>query len=218
MERVLLIGAGALARDILGVFGQDKFVATYVDPEFPTTPLGRLPIVASWAAARQLASHYVIAVSDVEHRRRAQRNAADIGLLPAPPLIARTAIVAADAAVAPGCLVGHFAVIGPSARLQENALVMHSAIVAHDSHVGSNTVLCAGVCLSGCVHIGNDCFVGPNSALAPGVQIGDGSFIAAGSSCFRNAAPGSRLIGSPARQIASEEQPAGDEKRRGTAR
>lgn len=201
MEKILIIGSGALARDFVDIFGRDAFVGSYVDPQFSATPVGGLPVFTNWQEARTRASHYIIGVSAIEHRERARLNALNAGLLPASPMISHAAIISPDASLFPGCVVTHFAVVGPSARLCEDVLVMHSAIVAHDSIVDVNSVLCVGVCLGGYVQIGAGCFIGANSVLAPKVKIGRSSFVAAGAACLRDAGPGSLLIGNPARRI-----------------
>jgi sugar O-acyltransferase (sialic acid O-acetyltransferase NeuD family) len=200
MSKIILIGAGAFARDMIDAFGRDTFVGIYVDPDFPTGSLSGLPVFTRWTDVREAASYYVLGVSDIDHRERARGAASKAGLAPAPPLVSRTAIAAADARLASGCAVGHMAVIGPSARLGEDTLVMHSCVIAHDSVIGDNTVLAAGVCTGGHVQIGPRTFIGSNAVLAPKVKIGAGCYIAAGAACFRDAEPGTRWIGNPARR------------------
>ena len=197
---ILLIGAGALARDIVDCFGAGTFIAAYVDPKFAVAAVGVVPMVTDWDEARRRASHYVLGVSDIAHRERARNAAAAAGLLPAAPLVSSLARVAGDAQLAPGCMVGHFAVIGPAARLGVDTLLMHAAIVAHDSSVEEGSVLCAGACINGNAAIGPRCFVGPNAVVLPNVRIGHDSFVAAGAVCFRDAPARSFLLGNPARR------------------
>jgi sugar O-acyltransferase (sialic acid O-acetyltransferase NeuD family) len=205
MEKILLIGAGALARDIVGLFGSHTFVAAYVDPEFSTDSFTELPVTTSWNMASEAATHYIIAVSDIAHRTAAISAARRAGLKPASALLAPSAIIAADAIISSGCVIGHFVVVGPNARIGENVLVMHNANVAHDSSIGENTVVSAGVKISGNVEVGRDCFIGPNAALIPEIRIGANSLIGAGAACFKNANANSILMGNPAREIAKLE-------------
>lgn len=200
MERILIIGSGALARDFVDIFGSDAFVGSYVDPQYAATPVGGLPVFVGWQEARARASHYIIGVADIEHRKRARLDAENAGLVPASPMISEKAIVSADANLSRGCIITHFAIIGPFARLDEDVLIMHSVLVAHDSSVGINSVLCSGVCLGGYVEIGAECFIGANAVLAPRIKIGTGSFVGAGASCLRDAEAESSLIGNPARR------------------
>jgi acetyltransferase-like isoleucine patch superfamily enzyme len=200
MRLPILIGAGSLGRDLVDCFGEEAFCGVYVDPQYTVVPIRRLPIYTSWEQVREITSHYVLGVADTGHRERARAGAMRVGLAPAPAMVARTAVIAADASLAPGTTVGHMAVVGPLARLAENVLVMHAGIVAHDSVIGTNSVLCAGVALGGNVVIGAHTFIGANAVLAPGVSFGERSYIAAGAACFRNGEAGSRWIGNPARR------------------
>lgn len=200
MNGVLLIGAGALARDIVDIFGAGAFSAAYVDPEFAVASVAGVPVVTSWEEAQQRASHYVLGASDIAYRERARSIAASSSLLPAPAMVSGLARVARDATLGDGCVVGHFAVIGPSAHLGTHTLVMHSALVAHDSWVDSGSVICAGACVNGNVRIGPRCFIGPNAVLVPRIQLGHDCLVAAGAACFRDVPAQSSMVGNPARR------------------
>lgn len=201
---ILLIGAGALARDVVDILGASTFSAAYVDPEFEVSTIGGVPVVTNWEDARRRASHYVLGVSDIAHRERVRSVAASAGLVPAPALVSSLARVASGAVLSPGCMVGHFAVVGPAARLGRDTLLMHQAIVAHDASIEEGCVLCAGACVNGNVTLGPRCFLGPKALLLPGVRLGHDSFVAAGAVCFRDAPAHSMLVGNPARRAASK--------------
>lgn len=197
--KALLIGSGALARDIVNVAGRECFAGTYVDPGFAADPVEGLPVFTSWAEARMVTSQYIIGVLDRNHRLKARQAALEAGFYPAPPLIHATAQVAGSARLAPGCVVGYFSVIGPGAELCEDVMVMFSAIVSHDAYIGENSVILHGACVGGYCRVGQGCFVGANSVLSPKITIGDDSFVAAGASCFKSAPECSMLLGNPAR-------------------
>ncbi|MFA7402895.1 MAG: DapH/DapD/GlmU-related protein [Pelobacteraceae bacterium] len=199
-QKTILIGSGALARDIVGVFGRDAFVGTFVDEGFPASPVEGLPVITDWDVVRRCASHYFLGILDSAHRIRARQYATSLGLIPVAPMIHHSAQVAPDARLSPGCLVGYFSVIGPSSELQEDVMVMHSAVVAHDTVIGENSVVLPGAWIGGFTRIGEGCFIGANSSLVPHITIGSNSFVAAGAVCFRDALPNSMLLGNPARR------------------
>ena len=71
MEKLLLLGAGALAADLIDLFGAAAFVGAYVDPAFQrATQVDGVTIQSDWASAVSVASHYVLASSSIEHRAR----------------------------------------------------------------------------------------------------------------------------------------------------
>jgi sugar O-acyltransferase (sialic acid O-acetyltransferase NeuD family) len=199
MSGILLLGAGALARDIIDCFGSDRFAGLYVDPAYPATSLADLPVFTRWDQAAAEASTYLLAISGIEHRNLARAAAREAGLVPAAPLISSRAVVAADAAIASGSAIGHMAVIGPTALVDEDVLVMHGANVGHDCVIGANSVLCAGANISGNVRIGRGSFIGPSAVVTPNLEIGEGCHLAGGAVCLRHAPPGTRWIGNPAR-------------------
>jgi len=200
VSKVVLIGAGALARDFIDAFGPAAFSGMMVDPQYVVAPIHGVPVYTDWQDVRRVATHYVLAVSDIGHRVRALATVDAQGLLPAPPMVTGSAIVARDAVLEAGACVGHLAVVGPNAHLGVNSLVMHGAVVGHDAMIGANSVFCAGVSVGGNAVVGARCFVGANAMLAPRVRFGDDVYAAAASACFRDAEAGSRWIGNPARR------------------
>jgi sugar O-acyltransferase (sialic acid O-acetyltransferase NeuD family) len=201
MEKVLLIGAGALACDLIDLVGADKFVAAYVDPQFAQAEsVDGVRICTDWNQAMQLASHYVLAVSSTEHRARARARAVEAGLEPSSPIVSTSARIARSATLARGCAVGYFSAVGPGARIGLDCLIMHGVVIGHNSIIEENVVVCAGVCMGGYVTIGAHSFVGTNAVLAPKVSVISGCFIAAGAACLRDVPANSLMIGSPARR------------------
>lgn len=51
------------------------------------------------------------------------------------------------------------------------------------------------------VIIGEDVWIGGGAILLPGVTVGDGAIVGAGAVVTRNVAPGTRVVGNPARSI-----------------
>jgi acetyltransferase-like isoleucine patch superfamily enzyme len=204
MERILLIGAGALATDLYEqLIGIRGFSGAFVEPRFATQPdFHGLPLFTDWAAAAAASTHYVLAVADIRHRDRLRREAGDHGLPPCEPLLSVKANLSRSATVSPGCVIGPFCWVGAYARFGIDCLLMNHIIAGHDSDVGANTVFCPGSNFAGNTRIGACTFVGSNAVIAPGVSIGAGSFVAAGAACLRDGPESSYLIGNPARRIA----------------
>jgi UDP-3-O-[3-hydroxymyristoyl] glucosamine N-acyltransferase len=206
MESILLIGAGALASDLIDMFGPGRFAGAYVDPEYRRgDELDGVPVYSHWTQAAAVASHYLLAVSSIEHRERAMALAADAGLIAASPMVSPCARVARSAELERGCVVAHFSAVGPQARVAANGLLMHGVVLGHNSVLEANVVVCAGVSIGGYVEIGSRSFIGTNAVLAPKIHLGPDSFVAAGAACLRSAPARSLLIGNPARRMPVEQ-------------
>lgn len=202
MQRVILIGAGALSRDIIEGFGVDRFVGVYVDPDFYVEEFGGLKVYSDWHEVKAIATHYVLGLADIDYRKKVRGVLSEIGLQPADPLIASSAKVASNATIGCGSIIGEFVAVGPSAQIADDVLVMHTCVVAHDTQIRSNVVLCAGVCLGGYVKFGAGCFVGANAVFSPKTDVGADCYIAAGAACLRDVPSGSFVIGNPGRRVA----------------
>lgn len=204
MERLILIGAGALALDVYEQFAGDRtFCGALVDPEYAgSSRVPELPLLTDWDQAAQIATHYVLAIADIEQRRRMRTIARNHGLEAPAPLISARANVSRSSTIGAGCVVGPFCWIGAQARLAADCLLMNHIIAGHDCDIEENVVFCPGANFAGYTRIGANSFVGSNAVIPPNIRIGSGSFIAAGAACLRDAAEGSFLIGNPARAIA----------------
>lgn len=201
MERILLLGAGALARDILDTFGVHGFIAAYVDPGFvDSSDVNGVPIISDWREATNLASHYLLAISGVEHRERVIALSVEAGLPAATPLVSKSAHISGSAKLAPGCVVGHTSVVGSEARIGSNVLVMHGVVVGHNCVIEDNVAVCPGASLGGYSSVGTCSFIGTNAVIAPRVTIGEKSFLGAGAACLKDFPAYSLLIGNPARR------------------
>lgn len=203
-EKIVLLGGGALARDIVAMFGPERFVFAFVDPAYSmdATDCEGLRIETNWRVVTGCATHYLLGVAGQEARQLMQQRARESGLRPAQPFMAPMVSCAKSAQIGCGSVIGSFVAIGPGAVLAEDMLVMHNVTVAHDSRLDTLSVLCSGVSLGGRTRIGKGCFVGANAVLAPGIGIGDGAVIAAGASCLADVPEHGFAIGSPARRVA----------------
>jgi sugar O-acyltransferase (sialic acid O-acetyltransferase NeuD family) len=203
-EKIVLLGAGALARDLIAIYGRERFAVAYVEPAFRNDQhvVSGVGIVSDWTRLLTQASHYLLAVADQDARAALQARARAEGLIPCEPLVYPASFCAASARMGRGSVVTCFVVLGDAAEIAEDTLIMHHTTVGHDSRVGDLSVVCPGVSLGGGSTLGRNCFVGANAVTAPGVSVGDAAVIAAGAACLADVPVGGFAIGSPARRVA----------------
>lgn len=200
-ERRLLIGAGALARDIVELAGAELFCAVYVDPQFAAGSFFGLPVITDWAAACAQATHYVSGFLDLPRRRAMQLAAAAAGLLPASALVSASATVSKAATLAPGCVIATHVNVGAMTTIGRDVLLMHNAVIGHDSRLGNNSIVLPGAWVGGHVTVGEDVLLGANSVTAPGLSIGSRCVLAPGAACLKSLPADSTLIGNPGRVV-----------------
>ncbi|MGI4848984.1 MAG: hypothetical protein ACRYGK_12715, partial [Janthinobacterium lividum] len=82
-----LIGTGAMALELLELFGAQAFAACFTDAAFAAAARVHLPLCTDMAQLRCHASHFVLALADPEDRRRLAQRLLAAGLLPAPPMV-----------------------------------------------------------------------------------------------------------------------------------
>lgn len=203
-EKIVLLGAGALAREYISIYGKERFAVSYVDPAYQGsgTHVNGVEIDSDWTRMLTKASHYVLAVADQPARHAMQQRARASGLVPCQPLIHPGAYVAPTATVGRGAIVTCFVALGDLVEIGEDVLLMHQISVGHDCRVGELSVLCPGVTLGGGTNLGRNCFIGGNAVTAPGINIGDEAVISAGAACLSDVPAGGFAIGSPARRVA----------------
>ncbi len=203
-ERIALLGAGALAREYIGIFGAEPFAVAYVDAAYAggRSEVNGVPIETDWMRVAARADHYVLAVAD-QHAREAMRaQARELGLRPCTPLVHPFTFISPNTRIGAGTLITAFVAIGDAVEIGEDVLVMHNISIGHDCRVGDLSVICPGVSLSGGTVLGCNSFVGANAVTAPGVKVGELGVVAAGASCLADVPEKGFAIGSPARRVA----------------
>lgn len=198
-ERIVVVGAGALARDIVAMCAPGTFRAVFVEPGFDAPSSFGLPLLRSWDDVRSVASHYVLGLLDAAGRDRLRQAAQAAGLRAPSAMVAPSAVVSAQATLEVGCLIGNNVQVGPCTRLGRDVLVMHNAVIGHDVSVGAGTVVLPGAWVGGYSRVGARCFIGANSVVSPRLSVGDDCVLAPGAACLKDLAPGSLLIGNPGR-------------------
>lgn len=103
--------------------------------------------------------------------------------------------VEAGSFLAAGCIVA------PRATVGRGCIINHGALVDHDCCLGDWLHVAPGAVLGGGVEVGAGCLIGAGARVLPGRRIGAGSTVGAGAVVTRDVAPGSTVVGIPARIV-----------------
>jgi sugar O-acyltransferase (sialic acid O-acetyltransferase NeuD family) len=116
-------------------------------------------------------------------------------------LVHRTAFVAGDSEVGPGCQVLAHANVCSQARLGRGVIVNTAASVDHDCVLEDGVHVGPGARLAGEIRVGEYAFIGTGAIVLPRITIGAGAIVGAGAVVIRDVPRGCVVVGNPARQV-----------------
>lgn len=143
----------------------------------------------------------VIAVADPRGREKLYRNLSSYPHVLLPTIIAPSAIIAPDATIGEGSIIGHYVTIGPNTKFGKCTLLNTKSAVGHDTETGDFCTFLSSTNISGNVSIGNRCFFGDQSFVIEKRKIGNDVRVGAGSRVFTNIEDKWSVFGYPATRI-----------------
>jgi len=129
-------------------------------------------------------------------------------------LVGDHAAIREETEIGSGCAVGRFCAIDREVRIGDGSVMMFTSNIVGPITIGKNVFIAAGVITTNDNAMGAEGFdkdeavpttiedearIGANATLLPGVTIGRGAMVAAGSMVTRDVAPGTTVMGVPAR-------------------
>ncbi|GAA2511520.1 acetyltransferase [Pilimelia columellifera] len=201
-EKLVIVGAGALGREVFQYVGQAfpdgaLTVAGFLDdrPGPATLPA---PLLGPVSAVRpDCRTAFLVAVGQAGARAALAATVTRRGGVLA-TLIHPKAHVAPDARIGPGSLLCPFSFVGAGARVGANTVLNTFASVAHDSITGAHCVFSPYATVNGSVTLGEAVFLGTHATVVPGRRIGPGARISAGAVVFSDVPAGHTVAGNPA--------------------
>lgn len=147
----------------------------------------------------------VIAVADAKTRRKLADKLAEAGIADG-QAVAANAIVGPGVDLGGGAILCHFTTITASARIGRHFHANIYSYVAHDTDIGDFVTLAPRVCINGNTSVEDDVYIGTGAVLKQGtpdkpLRIGKGAIIGMGAVVTKDVAPGTVVIGNPARPL-----------------
>lgn len=199
MKPIILIGAGGFGREILWASRRAGLeVAGFCDDaaDKQTGSFAGLPLLGAieTAAKRFCAgTQFHVAVGDNRMRQRLAERAQAAGWEPV-AIVDSAAMIAPDAAIAPGAYAGIYSVVSCGARVGAFTIVNYHVTVGHEALIGAFAQLCPGVRVSGNCVLGEGALLGSNAVILPGKRMGNWSVLGAGAVAMGDIAADARVV------------------------
>lgn len=217
LERVILIGGGGHASDMLGVLEacnraqpQYDLLGIFDDNASPSRFAGRNvelfgDIKDNIGRVDVENTTYLAAIGYPGVRLLVAELAASLGLKPAAPVIHPGAVyIGTSVSLGAGTLVHAGASISVAAKLGEHCYVSHGALVGHDSDIGPGAAIMPGASLSGEVKLGIGVMVGSGAVILEGIEIGNNSRVGANAVVTKNVPADTTVVGIPAKPFSRD--------------
>ncbi len=208
MDKIVIIGAGGLAREVLWVLskqpGKMNFIGFIDENESNHGQLiNGFPVLGGFEWLNNVAKddlHAVCAVGSPRSKKilTNRLKSKGVGLI---------TLIDPDARYSDTVTIGQGSIVAAGAILTDNILVGNSSYInlgctiGHDVVIGDYVSLHPQVAISGNVKIGDLVEIGAGAVVTPGINIGDNSFICAGSVVTKDVEKDSMVGGMPARFI-----------------
>jgi sugar O-acyltransferase (sialic acid O-acetyltransferase NeuD family) len=216
VKRVVIIGAGGLAREVADVFAacnqvrQDYEIVGFIDesPASHGSELNGLPVLGdlSWFDGVDKSEIWVsTGIGNPASRRKVVSKALKRGLQFC-NVIHPTAVVTpfitygVGVVITAGCILTNQIVIGNHVYLNLDCTVGHDATIDEFCNINP------GVHVSGNVHLKVGCDVGTGAVIIQGVSVGEWSVIGAGAVVTTSLPANVTAVGLPARVIKTREE------------
>jgi sugar O-acyltransferase (sialic acid O-acetyltransferase NeuD family) len=212
MDRIVILGAGGLGREILDVIEAINIVesnyevAGFLDDREPKSHLLEDRGVRYLGALDQLGAVdalFVIGIGDGVARRRVALAAELVGSS-APALIHPTATRGARVSVGYGTVICSHVSITTNIEIGRHVSLNLNCTVGHDAVLEDFVTVMPGATVSGDVHLGEACMVGTNAAIIQGVRVGREVQVGAGAAVIRDLPDFVTAVGVPAKIIGTK--------------
>ena len=210
MQRLLILGAGDLGRELFGWItgdqrhGRDFEVAGFLDDNlaaldsrshYPTRVVGSISDYVP-----QPGDMLVMAISNPATKLKLAASLEGRGA-EFFNYIHPTAVVSRFVTWGRGCTVCPQCVVSCDAQIGNFVTVNTMTSIGHDTQIGDGCTINAHCDLTGHVRVGTGVYFGSNACVVPSVQIGDFAKIGAGSTVIRRVQPHTTVMGATAKRI-----------------
>ena len=138
------------------------------------------------------------------NRALAAREAQALGFRFARALVDPYAVIASTTRIGDGGFINAGCIVGAEAALSTHVLINRAASIGHHVTIDDFVSVGPGAIIGGLAALGTGCLIGAGAVVLPQVKIGAFAVVGAGAVVIRDVAAGSKVVGNPARAIATD--------------
>jgi sugar O-acyltransferase (sialic acid O-acetyltransferase NeuD family) len=212
MKRFAIFGASGFGREVLPVARQQlqhtetqPWDLVFVDdnPSVPQINGHMVMTYAEWLLMPSTSRHICLAIGNSTVRERLVTRCTDDGVIFF-DVTAANVVVMDDVQIGPGAVLSPFVTLTSNVRIGQQFHANIYSYVAHDCVIGDFVTFAPGVYCNGNVVVEDHAYIGTGAILRQGkpgnpLTIGRGAVVGMGAVVTKNVAPGTTVVGNPAR-------------------
>ncbi|OXM74280.1 MULTISPECIES: acetyltransferase [Amycolatopsis] len=201
-KNLVILGAGGLARQIVGVvddIDDITLLGLTGEPDEHSLRNGT-PLLGGDEVLKTLDTAYVIGVANLLVRRKLEEYATAAGREPA-TVVHPTARVEKRVSIGPGGVVMPAAQVQEAVELDRHVLVDANVLVCHEAVVGSHVTISPRAVVGARSTIGDGTTIGMGAVVLPDVTVGEEAVIGAGAVVTKHVPAQTTVVGVPARVL-----------------
>lgn len=197
---LVLIGAGGLARELLGWMSMDDSWDRPIAMVQDNAAESQFGVDVVSFEDFQGPARFLVAVGSPDLKEKMVKKALNRGWLPE-TYIDKSSILGLNVKIGSGCLVSPFSTISTNVVVGDYVTLNCRSSIGHESTVGDYSTLLGSNQVNGNVKVGDRVTLGAGCIIHPGKSIGSRATVGIGSVVLTNVKQQTVVFGSPAKRI-----------------
>ena len=204
MNRTLIVGIGGFCRQIEYHYSQweDEPSPIFFDNTVNIKEYNGYEVINTLDYLSKDITHFVIADSNPQHRKRLTQMCLSLGLLERNIITVDINIpYSSFTKMSKNCIILRYSLIEPNVSIGYGCLLNTRVSLHHDVKLGEYVTISPNATILGNVEVGNNSFIGAGSIIREKTKIGNNCIVGMGSVVLKDITDDEVWVGNPARYL-----------------